>query len=256
MTTNNQQLTNNKLKALIFDVDGTLANTEKDGHRVGFNQAFKDKGLDWHWSPELYGELLSVAGGKERIKYYIDRYNPQLPQVADLTVFIQELHQLKNKYYQDLLKKGAIPLRPGVKRLILEAKENNIRLAIATTTTLHNAIALLDRTLDPSWFEIIAAGDIVPNKKPAPDIYFYTLEKLNLAPENCVVIEDTEHGLSAATAAGIKTIVTVNNYTEQQDFSKAAIVVSHLGESDNQHQVIKGNSSKGYIDLDTIQLLL
>ena len=245
------------LKALIFDVDGTLANTERDGHRVGFNQAFVEKGLDWHWSVELYGELLAVAGGKERLKYFIERDRPDLPKVSDLTVFIKELHQLKNKYYQALLKEGAIPLRPGVKRLITEARANNIRLAIATTTTLSNAMALLEKTLDPTWFEVIAAGDIVPQKKPAPDIYYYALEKLNLAPDNCLVFEDTEHGLEAATTVGLKTIVTVNNYTENQDFSEARLVVSHLGEPDNQNQVIQGDiSDKGYLDLETLQKLL
>lgn len=245
------------LKALIFDVDGTLANTERDGHRVGFNQAFAEKGLDWHWSVELYGELLAVAGGKERLKYFIERDRPDLPEVSDLNAFIKELHQLKNKYYQALLKEGAIPLRSGVKRLITEARANNIRLAIATTTTLSNAMALLEKTLDPTWFEVIAAGDIVPQKKPAPDIYYYALEKLNLAPDNCLVFEDTEHGLEAATTVGLKTIVTVNNYTENQDFSEARLVVSHLGEPDNQNQVIQGNiSDKGYLDLETLQKLL
>lgn len=244
------------LKALIFDVDGTLANTERDGHRVGFNRAFAEKGLDWHWSVELYGELLAVAGGKERLKYFIDRDRPNLPEVSDITAFIKELHQLKNKYYQALLKEGAIPLRPGVKRLITEARENNIRLALATTTTLSNAMTLLENTLDPDWFEVIAAGDIVPLKKPAPDIYYYALKKLDLAPEHCLVFEDTAHGLEAATTAGLQTIVTVNNYTENQDFSKASLVVSHLGEPDDNNQVIQGNiSNKGYLDLEIIQAL-
>ncbi|MEO0836801.1 MAG: HAD family hydrolase, partial [Cyanobacteria bacterium J06642_3] len=125
----------NKLQALIFDVDGTLANTERDGHRVGFNKAFAEMGLDWHWSVDLYSELLAVAGGKERIRYFIERDRPTLPKVENLDEFIKQLHQLKNKHYQALLKQGAIPLRPGVKRLISEAREQGLRLAIATTTT-------------------------------------------------------------------------------------------------------------------------
>ncbi len=230
----------NQLQALIFDVDGTLANTERDGHRLGFNQAFAQMGLDWQWSVELYGELLAVAGGKERIKYFIDRYQPNLPKVENLTEFIKQLHQLKNKHYQALLKKGAIPLRPGVKRLITEAREQGLRLAIATTTTLANATTLLENALDPAWFEVIAAGDIVPAKKPAPDIYFYVLAQMQIEPEHCLVFEDTAHGLEAATKAKLKTVVTVNNYTDQQDFSKAALVVNHLGEADLPTKIIQG----------------
>ena len=244
----------NQLQALIFDVDGTLANTERDGHRLGFNQAFAEMGLDWQWSVELYGELLAVAGGKERIKYFIDRYQPNLPQIENLTEFIKQLHQLKNKHYQALLKQGAIPLRPGVKRLITEAKEQGLRLAIATTTTLANATTLLENALDPVWFEVIAAGDIVLAKKPAPDIYFYVLEQMKIAPEHCLVFEDTAHGLEAANKAKLKTVVTVNNYTEQQDFTKAALVVNHLGEAELPTKIIQGQgSNSGYIDLATLQ---
>ena len=246
----------NQLQALIFDVDGTLANTERDGHRLGFNQAFAEMGLDWQWSVELYGELLAVAGGKERIKYFIDRYQPNLPQIENLTEFIKQLHQLKNKHYQALLKQGAIPLRPGVKRLITEAKEQGLRLAIATTTTLANATTLLENALDPVWFEVIAAGDIVLAKKPAPDIYFYVLEQMKIAPEHCLVFEDTAHGLEAANEAKLKTVVTVNNYTEQQDFSKAALVVNHLGEVDLPTKIIRGQDGNSeYIDLETLRNL-
>lgn len=247
----------NQLQALIFDVDGTLANTERDGHRVAFNQAFAEKGLDWHWSVELYADLLTVAGGKERIKYYIDRYQPTLPITDSMSDFIINLHQLKNQYYQALLKQGAIPLRPGVKRVVTEAKNQGIRLAIATTSTLHNATTLLENTLDPNWFEVIAAGDIVPQKKPAPDIYYYVLEKMNLAGSNCLVFEDSHHGLQAATKAGLKTIVTVNNYTEKQNFDEAVLVVNHLGEPDNPTKFIRGSIAKtNYLSLSAVQSLL
>jgi HAD superfamily hydrolase (TIGR01509 family) len=244
----------NQLQALIFDVDGTIADTERDGHRVAFNRAFAKQGLDWYWSVETYGELLDVAGGKERIKYYLDRDRPNLPQVDNLNDFITNLHQLKNQYYQTLLKQGAIPLRPGVKRVITEAKERGIRLAIATTSALTNVITLLEKNLDPNWFEIIAAGDIVPQKKPAPDIYFYVLKQMNLAAENCLVFEDSHHGLQAATQAGLKTIVTVNNYTAKQDFKSAILAIDHLGEPNNQVKVIQGNLANfTYINLSSIQ---
>ena len=244
----------NELQALIFDVDGTLANTERDGHRVAFNQAFKEFGLDWHWSVDLYGELLAVAGGKERIQYYLDRDKPKLPTVDSLTDFISNLHQLKNQYYQALLKKGAIPLRPGVKRLILEAKDRGIRLAIATTSALPNAMVLLENALDPNWFEVIAAGDIVKQKKPAPDIYYYVLEQMNLTGANCLVFEDSRHGLQAATTAGLKTIVTTNNYTEQQDFKDAIMVVNRLGEPGKPIKIIRGKAKEiDYLNLSNLK---
>lgn len=229
-----------KLQALIFDVDGTLAETERDGHRVAFNRTFAEAGLDWNWSVELYGQLLAVAGGKERLRFYIDRYRPNFPATVDREKAIADLHATKTNHYQKLLASGEIPLRPGVKRLIMEARENSVRLAIATTSALPNAIALLEQTLEPSWFEVIAAGDIVPAKKPSPDIYYYVLEKLNLPPQDCLVFEDSHHGLHAASQAGLKTIITLNDYTQKQDFSDAILVLNHLGEADRPFTILAG----------------
>jgi HAD superfamily hydrolase (TIGR01509 family) len=244
------------LKALIFDVDGTLAETERDGHRIAFNQAFAKTGLIWNWSVELYGELLEVPGGKERIRFYLEKYQPHLEIPENLDEFIADLHHLKTKYYGDLLASGIIPLRPGVKRLILAAKTSGLRLAIATTSALPNVMALLEKTLNPDWFEIIAAGDIVPAKKPAPDIYNYVLQKLDLPPENCLVFEDSYQGLQAATKAGLKTIVTVNNYTLNQDFSDAVLVVNHLGEVDKPLTCISGKlEGVSYLDIPQLQTL-
>ena len=242
------------LRALIFDVDGTLAETERDGHRIAFNWSFAEAGLDWNWSSELYGELLAVSGGKERIRYYLDRYRPDfqtsLQPPIDLDTFIVNLHAAKTQHYRNLLDRGAIPLRWGVRRLIDEARNGGIRLAIATTSALPNAIALLDRTLDPAWFEVIAAGDIVPKKKPAPDIYYYVLNQMQLAPEECLVFEDSHHGLQAAAQAGLKTIVTYNNYTQTQDFSEAVLVLNHLGEPDRPFTVRAGDAGDcRYFDL-------
>lgn len=245
-----------QLQALIFDVDGTLANTERDGHRVAFNRAFAAAGLDWHWSIDFYGELLAISGGKERIKFYLDRYQPNFKS-NNCTKFITNLHRLKTKYYQQLLSTGAIPLRPGVKRLIAAAREAELRLAIATTSALPNAMALLEQMLAPEWFEIVAAGDIVPAKKPAPDIYYYVLSQMNLAPENCLVVEDSAHGLQAATAVGIKTIVTLNNYTQNQDFSQATLVLSNLGEATQPMTIIQGSChNRNYLDIDSLRSLL
>jgi HAD superfamily hydrolase (TIGR01509 family) len=248
------------LKALIFDVDGTLAETERDGHRVAFNQTFQAAGLDWHWSVDLYGDLLQVAGGKERIRFFIKKYQPPLPEVSDWTDFIAELHKDKTGRYTALLQSGDIQLRPGVRRLITEARDAGVRLAIATTSRLENALALLTTALDPNspdWFEVIAAGDIVPNKKPAADIYHYVLDKMALSAQHCLVIEDTEHGLMAATGAGLTTVVTVNDYTQNQDFAAAALVLSDLGEPDQPCQVLSGTDlPQGYLYVAIAEQLL
>lgn len=249
-----------KLQALIFDVDGTLADTERDGHRIAFNRAFADAGLDWDWSVLLYGELLEIAGGKERIRFYLNHYRPEFKLPTDLDRFIASLHQLKTKYYQQLVAEGSIPLRPGVKRLLKEAKEQGMRLAIATTAALPNVTALLEHTLgsdSPSWFEVIAAGDIVPAKKPAPDVYHYVLQMMDLNPQNCLVFEDSYQGLTAASQAKLRTVLTVNDYTKNQDFTGAKLVLNHLGEPNLPLTVLAGEIEDiTYVDLALTHRLL
>ncbi|MFE4108042.1 HAD-IA family hydrolase [Almyronema epifaneia] len=248
------------LKALIFDVDGTLAETEQDGHRIAFNQAFAALGLDWHWSVEQYGELLEVAGGKERIRYYLQQYHPNLPYDQRSPAFVAQLHGLKNQYYQQLLQQGKIALRPGVQRLILAARQAQLRLAIATTSAPHNVMPLLRKTIgadSPNWFEVIAAGDIVRQKKPEPDIYHYVLEAMAIAPAHCLVIEDSPQGLAAATQAGLKTVITVNRYTCRYTYPQAALVLDHLGEPEKPFIAIAGNpEGDRYFTLDLAQRLL
>lgn len=251
----------NQLKALIFDVDGTLAETERDGHRITFNQAFAAAGLDWEWSVEQYGKLLAVTGGKERIGSYLQQHHPNfMPPVAEIGIkeWIAQLHAAKTAYYTDLLSQGGIALRPGVLRLLTEAREAGIRLAIATTTTPANVTALLEAALPGGldWFEVIAAGDIVPAKKPAPDIYHYALQQLQLEPQYCLAFEDSEAGLKSAQQADLTTVVTVNDYTRSQDFSSAALVLNHLGEPDLPFEVMTGQAESTYFDLALAKNLL
>jgi HAD superfamily hydrolase (TIGR01509 family) len=233
-----------KLQALLFDVDGTLADTERDGHRVAFNRAFAEAGLDWDWSEALYGELLAVTGGKERIRFYLDRYNTTFPRPVAFDGFVAGLHQAKTRHYTQMLAQGAIPLRPGVRRLLEEARGAGLRLAVATTTTPENVTALLSNTLGADgegWFEVIAAGDVVPAKKPAPDIYTWAMQQLGVGPEACVALEDSDNGVRSALGAGIRSVVvTVNDYTRDHDFQGAALVVDQFGEPGMPGRVLHG----------------
>lgn len=246
------------LQALIFDVDGTLADTERDGHRPAFNLAFAEAGLDWDWDVALYGDLLSVTGGKERIRYYLQKYRPDfvLPDQAD--AWIAGLHQAKTRHYVRLLSEGLIPLRPGVKRLLTEARAHNLRLAIATTTTPENVTALLEATLGKEsidWFEVIAAGDIVPKKKPDPAIFTYALQALNLPADACLAFEDSRNGLRASHGAHLRTVVTINDYTREDDFSEAALVLESLGEPDAPAMSLSQVGQRLVVDIAMLQEL-
>jgi len=236
------------LEALIFDVDGTLADTERHGHRVAYNAAFQAAGLGWRWSEAEYGRLLAITGGKERMRYYINAFRPDHRSRSDMETVIDSLFQDKTRRFVRLIESGNIPLRPGIERLLHEAREAGLRLAIATTTALANVTSLVrhnlgDEALD--WFELIAAGDIVPAKKPAPDIYQYVLRELGLEPQQVLAFEDSRNGLLSASGAGVRTIITVTDYTRDEDFSGAAIVLDQLGDPGSHARVLAGPSLNG-----------
>ena len=245
-----------RLTTLLFDVDGTLAETEEI-HRQSFNRSFKQAGLDWHWSQDLYAELLAVTGGKERIRRYLASYQPDFEAPIKLDEYIAGLHAAKTDIYTGTVASGDIPLRSGVRRLIDEARKAGLRLAIATTTTPVNVTALLHYNLAPDsedWFELIAAGGVVAAKKPAPDIYYYAMEKLAVRAGECLAIEDSANGLRSAQDAGLETLVTVSQYTRDHDFEGAALVLDQLGEPDSPFTVISGDAgSHTYVNVDLLQ---
>jgi len=236
------------LEALIFDVDGTLAETE-EWHRRAFNQAFADARLGWHWDQALYGKLLEVTGGKERMRHYAAmQHGAATHGLAIDAAAIARLHAAKTAAYVASVEGGAMTLRPGVARLLHEARGAGLRLAVATTTTMENVTALLRATLGPdgaTLFECIAAGDMVRAKKPAPDVYQLVLDRMGLAPERCIAFEDTPNGLHAARGAGIPTVVTTSLYGGTAGFEGALMVVDGLGDADAPCRVLQGEPLHG-----------
>ena len=218
------------LEALIFDVDGTLADTE-EAHRVAFNNAFERCKLDWRWSPDEYKDLLKTTGGKERIAAYIAAKTLSNAERKQLTALIPAIHAEKTRFYSAFVADGALPLREGVARLIDEALAAGCRLAIASTTTAANIDALLGSALGSrgiELFSVIACGDQVAAKKPAPDIYQLALRHLGVDPEQAVALEDSRNGLLSATRAGLWTVVTPTYWTEHHDFAEAGLVLPSL----------------------------
>jgi beta-phosphoglucomutase-like phosphatase (HAD superfamily) len=217
------------LDCLIFDVDGTLAETEEQ-HRLSFNAAFAAADLPWHWDIPLYTRLLRVTGGKERIAHFISAYGAT-PVLDDQA--IARLHAAKTAHYAAAVEAGAITLRPGIRRLLDEARQEGVAVAIATTTSPANVDALLRVSLGPqgaSRFAAIAAGDCVTLKKPAPDVYHQVLYQVGIAAANAVAIEDTRNGLLSARGAGIPVVITRSRYGGDDDFDGAIAVVDHLGD--------------------------
>ena len=236
-----------EIKALFFDQDGVIIDTERDGHRVAFNETFKDFGYDFQWSVEKYHELLQVAGGKERMRHYLhtDGFGKEVkPEEED--ELIKSMHKVKTAKFVELIESGQLPLRPGVKRLMQEAKAAGLKLGICTTSNERAAKAVAYGILKDIDFDFVLAGDMVSKKKPDPEIYNLALEKTGLRPEECLVIEDSANGVEAAQAAGLNIVATTNIYTEKEDLSAADIIVTCLGDPDGE----KGTLKKGDEGLD------
>lgn len=244
------------LQALIFDVDGTLAETEET-HRKAFNRAFVDAKLSWHWDRECYRDLLAVSGGKERIRHYISKNDSQQSQRENLTQWITNLHLTKTRHYVEIMAAGEVELRPGVERLIRQAHADGLRMAIATTTSMANITALFHATLGKealNWFEVIGAAEQAPIKKPDPSVYLWVLQQLKLPATACLAIEDTHNGVRAAKNAAIPVLVTQSYYSEGEDFNGAIAVLSNLGEPDRPCQVLAGLDNKlGWVTTEQLR---
>ena len=227
------------MRAVIFDQDGVIADTERDGHRVAFNRVFEEEGLGVCWSVEHYGELLKIAGGKERMRSVV--YSGDFHRdLGDKEEYLKRLHQRKTEIFMEIVSQGQIALRSGIRRLIQEAHQDGLKLAVCSTSN-ERAVHTLLRTLlgeeAYGWFDVILAGDVVKHKKPSPQIYHLAAEKLDLKPEQCVVIEDSRNGLLAAKGAGMRCVITQNAYTAAEDFGEADLVLDSLGDpgGENAH---------------------
>jgi HAD superfamily hydrolase (TIGR01509 family) len=225
------------VNALIFDCDGVLSDTERDGHLPAFNQTFAEFGLPVTWSVADYAEKLRIGGGKERMASLLTesfvRAARLPPDAEGQQREVARWHRRKTELYRERVLAGQLPPRPGVRRLIEEALAAGWQLAVASTSAEESVRAVLEVAAgraNAERFSAVLAGDVVARKKPAPDIYALALDTLGVRRDQAVVIEDSRNGLDAAHALGLATIITVNGYTEHEDFSAAALVLDHLGD--------------------------
>ena len=253
------------MRALVFDCDGVLADTERDGHLRAFNQMFEEFNLPVHWSDEDYAEKVKIGGGKERLASLL---TPEfiaaagLPEDEDgLRAAVASWHQRKTEIYTQLVDSGALPGRPGIKRIAGEADARGIQLAVASTSAEPSVVAVLRYAVGEELAARFAvfAGDIVPAKKPAPDIYLYALDALGIPADDVVVIEDSANGLEAARAARLRTVITVSSYTVAEDFNGAALVVSSLGDPGGVPAEVlaapAGVVPRGYVTVDELEAI-
>jgi HAD superfamily hydrolase (TIGR01509 family) len=238
------------VKALIFDCDGVLADTERFGHLPAFNRVFEELGLPARWSEEEYGSLLRIGGGKERLATLL---TPDFVRLAGLPdgreaqlAEVARWHRRKTELFVGMVKEGRLPARPGVARLAREALEAGWSLSVCSTSSEVSVRAILEHAVGPETASrcLVLAGDVVERKKPAPDIYELALDRLAVEPRDTLVIEDSRNGLRAAAAAGLRTVVTVNRYTAHEDFAEAVLVLTSLGDPGGERAVVLSNRSR------------
>jgi HAD superfamily hydrolase (TIGR01509 family) len=236
-----------QIKAIFFDQDGVIIDTERDGHRVSFNMTFKEFGYDFDWDVDYYHELLQIAGGKERMKHHLQTkgFGKEVkPEEVD--ELIKAMHKRKTALFIELIESGELPLRPGIHRFMKEAMKAGLMLGVCTTSNEQAAHAIAYKILSDIKFDFVLAGDIVSKKKPDPEIYNLGLSKVDLKPEEVIVVEDSRNGVLAGKAAGMHVVATTNVYTEKEDLSEADIIVSCLGDPDGEKGTMKKGRIPGY----------
>lgn len=243
------------IKAVFFDQDGVIVDTERDGHRVAFNRTFAEFGFKVEWDQETYHALLQVGGGKERMRYAYENGGYGVP-VEDIEGTIEQMHRRKTDIFVEMIQNNELPLRPGVHRLMKEINEAGLVLGICTTSNERAAATITGGLLKGIRFDFVLAGDVVKNKKPDPEIYLLALAIAGVQPDECLVVEDSHIGVSAAKAAGMKVIATVNGYTRAEDTSAADFVVDCLGDPGGQTaKVIQGSPdvvADGFVSLENL----
>lgn len=247
------------LRGIIFDVDGTLADTEEI-HRIAFNKTFQEFNLDWHWSEEKYAELLSISGGKERMTKFGSTLHKEFRTEKEFLALISDMHKRKSIIYRQVLSEKKITLRPGVLRLIDELINENISLNIATSSSLENVDTLLKYNLGSEWrklFDVVESSDTTKEKKPNPAVYKNVLRRSSLNVEHVIAIEDTQNGLMAAVLASLKTIVTTHPMTSKNVFPESCLVIDCMGEPNRPFDVLSGkNFGHNYLNLSLIEKIL
>ncbi|MDW7976589.1 MAG: HAD-IA family hydrolase [Leptospiraceae bacterium] len=242
-----------KIAAVLFDLDGTLAETEL-AHLECFNYAFQEFQLPFQWSKELYSELLMVGGGLERIKYYLQHFQPHLQLSHEE---IKKIHTVKTECYKSKINKP-VPLRIGVLRVLKELVDNKIKIALVTTSSKESTDAFLAHSL-PSFvnFDLVITGNDVENKKPHPELYLKSIQRLNVNPENAIVVEDSRMGLLSGVRANLRVLITPSIFTNNHAFHEAYSVISHLGEPDNPFQhLLNRPLPKNFVDLEVFEYIL
>jgi len=239
-----------QIKAVFFDQDGVIIDTERDGHRVSFNMTFKEFGFTDEWSVEYYHELLQIAGGKERMKHHwkTKGFSKKMTE-EEIDKLIPEMHKRKTALFVELIETGKLPLRPGIHRFMKEAMDAGLKIAVCTTSNEQAAKTITEKILKAVKFDLVLAGDVVSKKKPDPEIYLLALSKLGLRPDEVFVVEDSKNGVAASKAAGLKTLVTTNGYTEKEDVSAGDVIVTCLGDPKGEQAKMSKGDLPGFDDV-------